>query len=322
MSAEDPVLRVKLSLQGEWPILRQTPGSLGLWDGCQFLVGPVASCDAWVVYDDLDGVEAARCPPGRTLLVTAEPPAVRRYSPDFLRQFALVLTCQPSLEHPAAVYGQQAQPWHIGRRQRGDLTLGWRFDYDELSALAAPDKPRLASVISSSKDKTRGHRLRLRFVELLRDRFGDVIDVFGKGLREVEDKWEALAPYRHHIVLENTSVPRYWTEKLADPLLAWCHPIYWGCPDVHDWFRTSAVTPIDISRPREALATIARVLDEDAYAARLPALARARQRVLDDYNLFAVLAPLVRRLVRQAPEAGTAVAELRGQRAPAPAAAS
>ena len=47
--------KIKISTQfPEWPLLRQTPGSKGIWDNCQFFVNQdVEECDMWVVYEGL-----------------------------------------------------------------------------------------------------------------------------------------------------------------------------------------------------------------------------------------------------------------------------
>ncbi|NQW47660.1 MAG: hypothetical protein HQ464_07830 [Planctomycetes bacterium] len=41
---------------------------------------------------------------------------------------------------------------------------------------------------------------------------------FGQGVKPLADKWDGLAPYRSTIVIKNSRVPHYWTEKIAD----WC----------------------------------------------------------------------------------------------------
>jgi len=97
-------------------------------------------------------------------------------------------------------------------------------------------KSKLMSVITSSKDFTEGHQKRLNFVRRLKDYFGEDIDVFGRGIREVDDKWDAISPYKYHIALENSVYPHYWTEKLGDVYLSGAYPIYYGCLNLEDYF--------------------------------------------------------------------------------------
>jgi len=54
--------------------------------------------------------------------------------------------------------------------------------------------------------------------------------------QRVRDKQSFLLDYRMNLAFENTRSEGYITEKLVEPLLAGCIPIYWGAPDVdHDF---------------------------------------------------------------------------------------
>lgn len=50
--------------------------------------------------------------------------------------------------------------------------------------------------------------------------------------QRLADKHAFLLRYRMNLAFENTRSPGYITEKLVEPLLAGCIPIYWGAPDV------------------------------------------------------------------------------------------
>ncbi|MEN6508516.1 MAG: glycosyltransferase family 10, partial [Smithella sp.] len=130
------------------------------------------------------------------------------------------------IDHPNPVLQQSGLPWHVGRRQKGHINLGFTKDYDELKAITSIDKTKMISVVSSSKTMTDGHRQRVDFALRLKSHFGNKIDLFGRGLNEIEDKWDALADYRYHVAIENSEVNHYWTEKISDAFLAGCHPIY------------------------------------------------------------------------------------------------
>lgn len=49
---------------------------------------------------------------------------------------------------------------------------------------------------------------------------------------QLHDKRAFLLNYRMNLAFENSQSPGYITEKLVEPLLAGCIPIYWGAPDV------------------------------------------------------------------------------------------
>ena len=111
------MIRVKLSTNfPEWPLIRQTPKRAGLWGECKFFINEeIDECDFWVVYDDVVRPETTRCSPGNTLLVTREPPSVKRYHPSYTAQFACALTCQREIYHPNVIARQQALPWMKGQ---------------------------------------------------------------------------------------------------------------------------------------------------------------------------------------------------------------
>jgi len=82
----------------------------------------------------------------------------------------------------------------------------------------------------------------------VKDYFGERIDIFGRGINEIEDKWDALDRYKYHIALENSVVEDYWTEKLSDAYLAGCYPIYYGCPNIEKYFDISSLARINITQ--------------------------------------------------------------------------
>ncbi len=118
------------------------------------------------------------------------------------------------------------------------------------------------------------------------------------------DKDEALAPYRFHIALENSVARDYWTEKLADPFLRGCFPIYSGCPNLEDYFSTGSYLSIDLNNPSKAIAAIKSVLQSELDRSSLKERQEAKRRVLYDYNIFAELEKLYPQLARRTmPEA-------------------
>ena len=244
------------------------------------------------MYDDVLRPETTRCPPGNTLLITGEPPSVKTYSRRFLAQFGAVLTSHRDLSHPNIIHRQQALPWMVGcryHREAGHWDKDYTKDYEELSALPAVPKTKLLSVLSSSKTITPGHERRLAFVEALKQRFGGEIDVFGRGIQDVEDKWDAIAPYKYHVVIENGSFPDYWTEKLSDALLAEAYPLYAGCPNIGDYFAKETLTPLDLTDFTGSLNAIAEAIKQNRYEATKEARQTAKTQVLNEYNLFPML---------------------------------
>jgi hypothetical protein len=171
--------------------------------------------------------------------------------------------------------------------------MGFTKDYDELKAITTINKTKMISVVSSSKTMTGGHKQRVDFALRLKSHFGDKIDLFGRGLNEIEDKWDALADYRYHVAIENSEVNHYWTEKISDAFLAGCHPIYHGCPNIADYFSPASFTPINIYEPEKAIATIESCIGEDRYTLSRQLIWESREKVLDQYNLFPLIADYI-----------------------------
>lgn len=293
------MLKIKLTYPN-WPIARQTPHQEGIWGDYQFLLDQTeTACDYWVVFEGLSKGESAYCPLENTILITAEPPTLKQYRPEFLKQFETVITCRADLKHPQTIIDQPGLPWHVGRRQKDHVNLSWSKDYDELSAITHYEKTKELSVISSTKAFSDGHRLRLAFVSTLQNHFGDRIDVFGRGIREIEDKWDALAPYKYHIAIENCAVNDYWTEKISDPFLTGCHPIYAGCPNIEKYFPPNSLTRIDLLQPEKAIVIIEDCLARKRYEQSYKAIQEARDAVLNRYNLFPMIVSHLDRLGRQ-----------------------
>ena len=268
-------MRIKLSINLKHPLLLQTPGGRGQWKDATFLFNEeVAECDAWIVFEGLFGPESTRCPANQVMLITAEPEDIRIYEEGWLRSFDRVRTVQPDIAHPRRTVGHTALPWYLGP------------SYDQLASADFPTKSQDISVICSNKAMVGGHRRRLRFVEELQRL--SPMPRYGRGFRDLPDKWDGLAPFRYSVAVENSRHDHYWTEKIADCFLAGTVPIYWGAPNIKDYFPADAMIVIDSLDPVEVARIIKTEATPEAYQRRLPALREAKRRVLEEYNLFEV----------------------------------
>lgn len=99
-----------------------------------------------------------------------------------------------------------------------------------------PPKTKRVSMILSDKMTTEGHRLRH---EIARTVPG--IDLFGPGFHEIgTNKALALADYQYHIVVEAERRDHFFSEHLIDALALGCIPVYWGCPNIDQYFDLQA----------------------------------------------------------------------------------
>jgi len=144
--------------------------------------------------------ENLSCSRGNTLLVTTEPSSIRIDGPHFMRQFGHVLTNKsPKLvRHPNQ--NRQTPPlrWFYGRPMEAG---GEWLSLDHLTEMIPEKSADLSTVCSTKQMSHTVHAARLDFVMQLRTRMPE-LDVYGRGIRSISDKAEAMRDYRYHIAID------------------------------------------------------------------------------------------------------------------------
>lgn len=104
------------------------------------------------------------------------------------------------------------------------------------------DKTKIISMIASNKNMCEGHRKRLEWIERLKGQ----VDFFGRGFStEIKTKEEGLCDYMFSVAIENASYKTYFTEKLLDCFATGTIPVYYGSPNIGDYFNKDGI--IDLS---------------------------------------------------------------------------
>lgn len=239
--------------------------------------------DFWVVRNKyIRQPTTCKVAPENTILMISEPQTVIRFPKKYCAQFGIVHSCQ-HIEHEHFISAPAALPWFI------DIDGNFAVSYGSLNTELLPQKTKLISLIVSDKAFTHGHRERIKFAIKLKEYFGDKIDIFGRGIREIDDKWMAIAPYKYHVAIENSSAQDYWTEKLSDCFLAGTYPLYFGCQNVTDYFPSQSLTQIDIHNAETAIVQIEQIMNSQTYEHNLDALIQAKRLCLDKYNIFSMI---------------------------------
>lgn len=272
-----------------------TPGGSMRWRSCRFDFNPEPDghADFYVVLGNARPYDRFTCAPQNTLFIAGEPLSKKLYPQSFYRQFGHVVDSHAESHHPHLHVSALGLNWHVGLDRS---TESYRYGYDYLSALACPDKENRIAVVCSNASKTEGQRQRLALLEGLKQRLGDRLVHFGRGFQPIDDKMDAILPYRFQLVLENGVEPNYWTEKLADAYLGWAFPVYLGCPNVGDYLPADALVSINGQSVDAVAARITGLLDQPLSSAHQAAMAEARNRVLNVYNPFAWAAHWVEQL--------------------------
>lgn len=275
-------------------ILRQTANGEGV-SSCgkyKFYINEIIPDPDFVVVrgKELKNVTTFNVAPENLILTTSEPLSVLAYPKDYCSQFGMVCSCQETLKHKNVVYTPAILPWFAGLSLPAAKATRPPIDFDTLKAMPTPQKSKLISVVSSNKAFTSGHVKRIEFVERLKEYYGDKLDVYGRGYRDFSDKLDVTLPYKYQIVIENCSNKYYWTEKLADCYIGESFPIYYGCTNISDYFPDGSYAKIDINDFDASVKAIDALLARDAYEEAKPLLKECKELVLEDYNMFNVVA--------------------------------
>ena len=276
---------VRIVKDWEWAgLLRQTPGGKGVWDDIQFTLDPVEACDYLIMLNNRKANKTkAHCPKENVWAIMQEPYV--KYLYDWIveghESYSKVFTHCPPSNDQKYIPSQPAIPWHVTRT------------FDQLTHEKIPQKSKNISWILSKLTFLPGHRKKMALLNFLKQKSKYEIDLFGRGIRYIQDKWDGLAAYKYSIAIENTSGPDYWTEKIADCFLTWTVPIYWGCTNLENYFPKESFIRIDVEKHEESLKKIKEIIENDDWEKRIPALEVARNLVLHKYQIFPYLSELI-----------------------------
>lgn len=272
------------------PFKNQSPDNSGIWDNCQFSFDPQDRDYDWLaIIDDTPNAlenrtEILACPPENTIFITTEPSTITKYGDSFTSQFNYVITNQneKSLPHKHAYRSQTGNVWLYGK------------DYNEIVNQTEPHKiKKLSTVCSNKRQGHTVHKQRYDFTAIMEKKIPE-LERFGRGFKWIETKIEAIDDYEFHVAIENQYSPDVWTEKLADTFLGYSVPIYYGCPNISEYFPKDSYILIDIYNEEESIKKIKKIISTPGeYERRLPAVREARRKVIEEYNLLAMISKIV-----------------------------
>lgn len=260
----------------------QTPGHDGVWGELSACSDP-AKADVFIVLQGLP--KGAPSPDGPVIFFQREP-----------REFK-----KPKYDHPALFKGFYPEHHHL-------CTWQIRKPFKELETLRIPTtwKGKI-SVVMSNKKLFGSQKCRLKFLERLTSKYPQLIDVYGRGLsskrfgprsmgplnHDKYCKFPGMYEYRYSLACENSQHPNYFTEKLVDCFLTWSKPIYWGCPNVGDFFPKGSFVWLDITKADRA---IDQLVEEVEKPVDYDLLKEARNLVLHKYNLWPAVEQVLKRV--------------------------
>jgi len=200
--------------------------------------------------------------------------------PNFSKPNAIHFRREPDLikKWPKSVNGDNV--YDYSTKEKFHVCTWWlQKSYDELTSLKYSPRD-LISAVSSDK-----YKWRLDFIKSTMSN-NKIILGMGKGIdgkfSSQVDRTDLLINSSMSICIENSAQANYFTEKIIDALLAWCMPLYWGCPNIDDFFPEGSYRLIDIENPD----SVTDLINQPITASEIDAMHEARNLILNKYNIW------------------------------------
>lgn len=214
------------------------------------------------------------------------------------------------------------EPFDIKNWERFNFKYGYTYDtfyhvvtnphfidknYDFLSKITYTEHKKKLSAIMSNKSDGAGYQLRRNLLINFTKKYPDVCDIYGAGWSKElgssykgqldgyhknaitkNTKFNGLIGYKYSLCIENCSRKNYFTEKLTDAILCWTIPIYYGCPNISEYFPENSYYVIDITK-NDCLEKIIEIANKPITQENIVALTRSRDLILNKYNIWSVI---------------------------------
>jgi hypothetical protein len=274
-------------LKNQWP---STPPVE--FSDISFVFDEGTEADHAVVLNGVANDRRVRCPPDRVWAIVQEPPTRwHRHMHRGQRAFSRIYTSDVSLGGSRYRRFWSGVGWHVGR------------SYDELVQASYPRKSVDLAWVTSNSTTLPGHKKRMRFLRRLA---ADVpVELWGRGIRPIECKWDALSPARYSIAFENHAGTPYWSEKITDCFLAYSTPIYYGSNEIGRYFPRNSFVSLDPDDPL-AIDRIKDLVASRFHEEHFDELMEARDLCLHRYNTLFFIA----REIEASPPSGLAPSDV------------
>ena len=267
---------IKIERYYKYPDLkRQTPNCSMQWKDFTFTEAAIEECDYLVILDYPKDDFSIKVNPNNILSVCLEPPnEVSKYRQYANKKVAVIYNQLDIKKNNVLSHG--ALPWHVDK------------DYDFLMNLKLDDLVKKDKIvwITSDQRNSKGHRIRMDFLDSLRGL--PFVDLYGRGIKPIADKWEVLQHSKYAIAYENFQNDYYWTEKIMDCFLSYTMPIYFGCTAIENYFPKNSFIQID-PKDKHIDLFLKEITFSKKWEENIEAITTARNLVLNEYQLFPFL---------------------------------
>jgi hypothetical protein len=129
------------------------------------------------------------------------------------------------------------------------------------------------------------------------DHYGKGFDFTGdtccKGI--IENKEDALLPYKYSFAAESVIEKGYFTEKIIDCILTETLCFYSGCPNIDKFIPYDCYIPINLDNPQESIDIIRSSIANNEYEKRLDKIRECKKYIIKELNPF----NLVRKIINK-----------------------
>ena len=259
-----------------------TPGKKGIFGNCKFYFNEdITQYDYLVVFEFLPD-KIILCDNAISIYIAGEATSIKKYNQKFLDQFDHIITCQKRIHHKSVVYKSPGHTWFSKKT------------YDQLFKTNYIKKEKCLSIVVSNKVSTKGHKDRLDFCLKLKEKLGDKVDLFGRGFKDFEDKWNVIAPYKYSIAIENSIENDWITEKLGDCYTSHTFPFYMGAPNVSEYYNPNSYELIDIRDFEGSLKRILDILNDNThYEEHLNYLIDAKYNYINNHSMIPMVCSFI-----------------------------
>lgn len=272
---------VKIERYYSYPdIKQQTPNNSFIWNNIHFTEEPISNCDYLFILDYPKQDVSIHVNPNNIFHFCLEPAnEVSKYRQFANKKVAQIFNQIKSDDKNTLCY--PALPWHIG------------LSYDELKSISIQSLKKENKIVwvTSNQRTSKQHNLRMDFLDSLRNL--PFVDLYGRGIQNIDSKWDVMKTAKYAIAFENFKNDYNWTEKIADCFLSFCIPIYYGCDRISDYFDSNSIIQLDPKDKHIAL-QLKELANSNYWEENLDALLDSREKVLNEYQMFSLFEKIIR----------------------------
>lgn len=267
---------VKIVRYFSYPDLkRQSSNNSMNWEDFTFTEEDIEECDYLVILEYPKHDFSIKVNPNNILHLCLEPPnEVSKYRQYANKNVKWIFNQFDTKQNNILSHG--ALPWHVDK------------DFDFLTELKIESLQKENNIvwITSNQRSSKGHNKRMDFLDNIKEL--PFVQLYGRGINPIHDKWDALSKSKYAIAYENYQNDYYWTEKIIDCFLSYTMPLYFGCNKIDDFFSKDSFIQIDPSDKHINL-FLKEIVASNKWEKNLEAISAARELVLDKYQLFPFL---------------------------------